>query len=42
MNALGSPDGEGPGGVFVLDGKTFDVRGCWEMDRCVPDAADIR
>jgi methanethiol oxidase len=42
MNALGSPDGEGPGGVFVLDGETFDVRGCWEMDRCVPDAADIR
>ena len=27
MNALGSPDGEGPGGVFVLDGETFDVRG---------------
>jgi selenium-binding protein 1 len=33
MNALGSPDGEGPGGVFVLDGETFDVRGRWEMDR---------
>ena len=33
MNALGSPDGEGPGGVFVLDAETFDVRGRWEMDR---------
>ena len=33
MNALGSPSGEGPGGVFVLDGETFDVRGRWEMDR---------
>jgi selenium-binding protein 1 len=33
VNALGSPDGEGPGGVFVLDGETFDVRGRWEMDR---------
>src|SRR6516162_4182845 len=31
--ALGSPDGEGPGGVFLLDGETFDVRGRWEMDR---------
>ena len=30
---LGSPDGEGPGGVFVLDAETFDVRGRWEMDR---------
>ncbi|HUI77375.1 MAG TPA: selenium-binding family protein [Bryobacteraceae bacterium] len=33
MNAMGSPDGEGPGGVFVLDAETFDVRGRWEMDR---------
>ena len=33
LNALGSPDGEGPGGVFVLDTETFDVRGRWEMDR---------
>ena len=33
VNAMGSPDGEGPGGVFVLDGETFDVRGRWEMDR---------
>ena len=33
MNAMGSPNGEGPGGVFLLDGETFDVRGRWEMDR---------
>ena len=33
VNAMGSPDGKGPGGVFVLDGETFDVRGRWEMDR---------
>ena len=33
MNALGSPSGDGPGGIFVLDGETFDVRGTWEIDR---------
>src|ERR1051325_1090564 len=33
MNALGSPSGEGPGGVFMLDAETFDVRGRWEQDR---------
>ena len=33
MNGLGSPSGDGPGGVFVLDGETFDVRGSWEMER---------
>jgi len=33
MNGLGSPDGAGPGGVFVLDHDTFDVKGAWEMDR---------
>ena len=27
MNALGSPNGEGPGGVFVLDGESFDRAG---------------
>src|SRR5947199_8925881 len=27
VNALGAPDGEGPGGVFVMDPETFDVRG---------------
>ena len=33
MNALGSPNGEGPGGVFMLDPETFDLRGRWEVDR---------
>jgi len=33
MNALGAPSGEGPGGVFMLDAETFDVRGRWEVDR---------
>lgn len=33
LNALGAPDGQGPGGVFVLDHETFDVRGRWEVDR---------
>jgi methanethiol oxidase len=33
ISALGAPDGEGPGGVFVLDHDTFDVLGPWEIDR---------
>jgi selenium-binding protein 1 len=33
MNGLGAPNGEGPGGIFVLDPETFDVRGPWEQDR---------
>ena len=33
INALGAPSGEGPGGVFMLDAETFDVRGRWEVDR---------
>jgi len=33
MNALGAVDGEGPGGIFVIDPETFDVRGRWELDR---------
>jgi selenium-binding protein 1 len=32
-SALGNPDGGGPGGVFVLDCESFDVRGRWEVDR---------
>ena len=30
MSALGAPDGNGPGGTFILDPETFDVRGRWE------------
>jgi selenium-binding protein 1 len=33
MNALGAPDGGGPGGIFVLDHETFELRGKWERDR---------
>jgi methanethiol oxidase len=33
LNALGSPDGGGPGGIFVLDHETFEVKGSWERDR---------
>jgi methanethiol oxidase len=30
---LGSPSGDGPGGVLVLDHYSFDVLGRWEVDR---------
>ena len=33
MNALGATDGNGPGGIFMLDHDTFDVKGAWEVDR---------
>jgi len=33
LNALGAPDGDGPGGIFTLDPETFDVRSRWEVDR---------
>lgn len=33
MSALGAPDGNGPGGIFILDPQTFDVKGRWELDR---------
>jgi methanethiol oxidase len=33
MNALGAPNGEGPGGVFLLDHESFDVLGRWEVER---------
>jgi selenium-binding protein 1 len=33
ISALGSPEGDGPGGVFLLDHDSFDVLGQWEMDR---------
>ena len=33
MSALGAPDGNGPGGVFVMDHESFDVLGKWELDR---------
>ena len=33
LNALGSPDGNGPGGIFMLDHDTFELKGAWEKDR---------
>ena len=33
LNALGAPDGNGPGGIFTLDHETFEVKGRWEHDR---------
>ncbi len=32
-SALGSPNGDGPGGIFVMDQDSFDVLGQWELDR---------
>ena len=31
--ALGNREGKGPGGIFMMDHESFDVRGQWEMDR---------
>ena len=33
VSALGAADGGGPGGTFVMDAETFDIRGQWEIDR---------
>jgi selenium-binding protein 1 len=33
LSALGAPDGNGPGGTFILDPETFNVRGRWELER---------
>jgi selenium-binding protein 1 len=33
LNALGAPDGNGPGGIFMLDHETFEILGPWEKDR---------
>jgi methanethiol oxidase len=33
VNALGAVDGNGPGGIFMLDHETFDVIGPWESER---------
>ena len=33
INALGDGEGNGPGGIFVLDPETFEIRGRWEKDR---------
>jgi len=33
LNALGAPNGDGPGGIFMLDHDTFELKGQWEHDR---------
>jgi methanethiol oxidase len=33
VSALGSPSGDGPGGIFVIDPESFEVLGKWEIDR---------
>jgi methanethiol oxidase len=33
VSALGSPGGDGPGGILMLDHESFEVLGRWEMDR---------
>src|SRR5215469_5575671 len=33
VSAIGSPSGDGPGGIFIMDPETFDVLGKWELDR---------
>ena len=33
MNALGAPNGDGPGGIFMLDHETFELKGRWERER---------
>jgi selenium-binding protein 1 len=33
LSALGAPDGNGPGGIFILDHDSFEPRSAWERDR---------
>jgi selenium-binding protein 1 len=33
LNALGARDGDGPGGIFMLDHETFELKGRWERER---------
>ena len=33
VNGLGDVEGNGPGGIFMLDHDTFDVSGPWETER---------
>jgi selenium-binding protein 1 len=33
VSALGNPEGDGPGGIFLLDHDDFSVKGAWEEDR---------
>ncbi|HTG83396.1 MAG TPA: selenium-binding protein SBP56-related protein, partial [Gemmatimonadales bacterium] len=33
LSALGNPQGDGPGGIFILDHESFEPKGIWEKDR---------
>ncbi|HEX4212602.1 MAG TPA: selenium-binding protein SBP56-related protein [Candidatus Dormibacteraeota bacterium] len=33
VSALGNPEGKAPGGVFIIDHDTFEVKGRFELDR---------
>jgi methanethiol oxidase len=33
VGALGAPDGDGPGGIFMLDHESLEPKGAWEVDR---------
>src|SRR6185295_15846988 len=33
VSALGNPEGDGPGGILLLDHDDFSVKGAWEADR---------
>jgi methanethiol oxidase len=33
VSALGAPNGEGPGGIFLMDHESFEPLGRWEVDR---------
>jgi methanethiol oxidase len=33
VSALGSPSGDGPGGIFIIDPESFEVLGKWEIER---------
>lgn len=33
VSALGNPQGDRPGGIFVIDHESFEVKGRWEADR---------
>jgi selenium-binding protein 1 len=33
VNAIGAPNGDGPGGIFVLDHEDLTIKGPWEKER---------
>ena len=39
VSALGNPEGDGPGGIFLMDHETFDLRGQWEIERGTQELA---